>query len=1021
MPEDQANTTNEAALEEKISSETLASSEKLGLKKRVKNWISSHRKLSLAIGLGVFLILFSTTALAYLKLNQPKTLKVGSKSVVNEFLLLQTDPINDAVGVAVNKKISFVFNQEVRLHDFEHNFSISPEVEGTFSLSASEKQVTFIPQETLLDTTSYSITISDQLRSKAGQALISTYYLVFSTDLSSNEVFFSEKDEDLVTKLLSFSSTRGSTLTVRVGKGFSDVNLNLYKADLDTLLNSFVYRAKKDIGGTNYLDYANKLVNSEKLEKLSSKEKVKDKENYFVKEEKGIYFLEAVNDGGDRVGQIWLVSNSKGLIFRQDDQKILLAGQDLDGNVLTQPIEVDFYSMLDKPTIINSAEVTDQKEISFIYPKKVDLVVGKTQGEVLIVPVAILLSQADIRVRSNLSENNEIFLYTDRPIYKKGDKIRYRGLVRKDNDAIYKMPGSQTVRVSVKSYDSKTESEKVVFQKDQTTNSGGIFSGELIAAEGTGPLTAEVLGETKENYSEASVYYEVLDYKKPNFDLTVELDKGEYLLKDKIQATIRGKYNNGTPLAKTKVNYGYVTSSYFETDKAVYNQNFNLNSWGGMCGGGFQEDQYFDSINQDSPEVTLDAKGTATVTVNTNEFKTNSSQNVTVVAIKTDENKNRIFGAGKGIVHQGNANLFIRPIKWAYLKGENLVASFYSETREGVKQGNKTFNYTISSVSYDNKTYESVEKVEISGSTKTDNNGIGIIKQKLEVQEKNSSYILRVKGTDGSGNYIDDSKSLYISDEPRGFTFFSDQNLTKLSVTAEKNSYLVGDTANLQIEVPEDIKALVTTERGRIYSSEWKEIKKGKSIFPLEINEELSPSFSLVFTFFKDGKYYSEGLSLNVPAMHKLVKVEIKTDKDQYKPSEKAKLTITTKDNSGNPIAAKISLSLVDKSIYILRKSALPAIHSSFYYFRGRSTNASSSLIKIGDYGGGGGGGGGGITADKLVDTLYWNPNLETNSSGTLTLVVPLSTYETTWKAAVYASTNTTQVGQNDLDFTVSK
>ena len=112
----------------------------------------------------------------------------------------------------------------------------------------------------------------------------------------------------------------------------------------------------------------------------------------------------------------------------------------------------------------------------------------------------------------------------------------------------------------------------------------------------------------------------------------------------------------------------------------------------------------------------------------------------------------------------------------------------------------------------------------------------------------------------------------------------------------------------------------------------------------------------------------------------------------------------------------------MDKAIFALRKNAAPPLHSSFYFYRGRSVNTSSSLswIAMYNWGGGGGGGGGSPPFLKDADTLYWNPNLKTDANGEIKIEVPVGKTITTWKILTYASTNDTKVGQADSDFLVS-
>ena len=993
---------------------------------KVKSWQQQHPLRFLIICFFLLLLLiFISSLLAFTgkKENQTATPQIESGGEVKALIIVETDPPSGATDVPVDKEIVFTFNEEVTIHDFEHNLFIDPAIKGEFKKGQSN-QIIFVPEQSLPVGANITITISSQLRSKEGNQLFTDYTLTFSTDLTGNQVKFIE--EGLSNRFMSFQTGKEAKISIESGSSVKGaVNVNIFEASLDQFLKSLIYKTKR-VSSNDYAYTGDQFINSSvetyKMKKLDSKEGLKGKDSFNLDLKTGLYYLEAVNSKKERIGEVWVAFNTKGLIFRQDDQKIIVAPQNLSTSSEEVDVEISLYNLADKVTLLSKEMIETKAELSFEFPKRLDLLVGKADSEIIIVPVSVPQSQADLRVYYDLSKKNQLFLYTDRPIYKKGDKVYYRGLVRKDNDALYQLPPKGlTVRVLATRY--LNDKTTVILDQKVPVLSGGVFYGEFKLNDNFGTegqsITAEVVGDRKEDYSRAYAYFDIRNYKKPNFDIQVKTDKGEYNLKDKIQATITGSFNDGKPMAGQEVQYGYTTSTYYETDKAVFNKNFNINNWGGMCGGGFFGDFYIDSIDESSPKVKLDAQGKATVTIDTGGLQDRTSQYLVVVSFKKDSNGNKVFGASKTIVHQGDVNIFIRSRRTSFLEGEDMFASFYAETREGIKLGNKDFKYEIIYNKYEQESAKTTEQTLISLPIKTNEEGIGVIKETLDFG-KVGSYILRVSGVDSKDNTVEDRRYFYVNERTEN-DYWTRFESIYLNVVSEKNSYKVGETAELKIESPSNVKAFVTYERGRIYSSSWLDLKQGGNILPVDITEGLSPSFTIVFSFFKDGRYYSEGLSLNVPAMHKLLNVKIKADKAKYKPGEKAKLTLTTTNFEGKAVSTRLSLSVVDKAIYTLRRDATQAIHSEFYYYRDRSTNASSSFTRIGDYGGGGGGGGGGGTlADKLVDTLYWNPNIQTNNEGSATITVPLNTYETTWRALIYASTNSTDVGQQELDFTVS-
>jgi uncharacterized protein YfaS (alpha-2-macroglobulin family) len=312
------------------------------------------------------------------------------------------------------------------------------------------------------------------------------------------------------------------------------------------------------------------------------------------------------------------------------------------------------------------------------------------------------------------------------------------------------------------------------------------------------------------------------------------------------------------------------------------------------------------------------------------------------------------------------------------------------------------------------------KKSDLSGKVKIDENGKGVIRL-VAPDTKNNFIYLSLSVKDSSGNVTETDKgiSIYRQREDKPVYWSNENNVsqTYLRIAADSNSYKVGETMHLTIVSPKDIDVLMSPERGRSYKAKVISLSKGENKLDIPVDEEYSPSVALTFNFFADGKYYSEGISLNVPAMHKLLTVKIEKDKESYSPNSTANLTVTLTDAKGNPVVGNFSLGLVDEAIYGLRKDATPLIHSSFYYFRGRTTNASSSLTMIGSYNGGGGrgGGGGGDNNGSPIDTVFWAPNLTTDPNGKLLVPVKLGAAKTVWRAQVIAVDNETDLGQNSI------
>lgn len=904
------------------------------------------------------------------------------------------------------------FNYPVSVHELSHKFSISPNIPGKLVADSNEKNVVYYKFTTpYTETTTIGIFITQGLVSENHKTLLNDF-----------ETYLTRKPIDENTTNYSYQMPNERVQSYTVGKPipiqYDALHTRIYRSNANELLKFLTYtsdtKERGSIYSGEYIHNALPYFESQLIKNVKV-----DKKNESIYLDPGVYYV--MNNRGP----YFIIVSRFGVTFRQDDKKVIFGVFDVEkGNKINDRVVFGLYNLKDSVNLLTNHVYSEaENTIPLEYPTKLDAVIGIYHDEVVFVPVEILNSNADINVSSNLDTDYQIFLYTDRPIYKPGDTVFVSGVVRQDSDSMYQLPPTgSTVYLSAYSYDASSNSKTTRFLT--TVNEYGAFSTNF-------KLPAE--SESQYSYVQASLnppddsgYYrsstmadfEVLKYTKPSFEIKTSVNNSEYLRSEKVQFKISGNYFNNKPLTQKEVAYTIYTDNYYEVEKAVYNKNFNVSSPGGMCGVGGFTDYY--GTEYKKGHVKLTDQGEAVVEISLDK-DTLLSQKFTLLATATD-GENEIVSAVNTIVHASEQNIFFIPSSENYTINEEVVVPFYIEKLNGDKSTNLAVSYKL--IDYDYNERNKDEQIVTSGTVTTDEQGRGIVRFTFPKNTVPGNRQLVLNAKDAKNNPVENQKNIYIYESREAMNRDSYSNRisqTYLSITSSQNSFTVNDTVNLTINSPKDLDALVTFERGRIYNPRFIHLHKGQNALQFPVSDQLSPSITVVFSFFIDGEYFTEGLALNVPAMHKLLNIQLSSNKKMYTPNETAELTIKTTDAQGTPVAAQMSLGVIDKAIYALRKSATPPIHSSFYYFRPRSTNASSSLTGIGFQGGkGGGGGGGGGGAGSSTDVLYWDPNVKTDSNGDATVRVPLLGHTTTWKAQILGSTTTSDVGQADLDFVVT-
>jgi hypothetical protein len=894
--------------------------------------------------------------------------------------------------------IIVTFNNPVEAHQVAHYFSIAPKIPGEWKQYGNDPNSAQYMFEKKFKGSYLSLYLTQGLTSTNNKALLQDYERTFTTNYGLYEPYSRVKNVPAGKNVHLFSNGE---------------SIKLYRSDAAKLLRYITYELDEKVERGSIYDgtYPETAVEHPTTSQLTN---LTINEDNTLTLSPGVYYVE-----GDSQDPYFVVISSFGTVLRQDDKQVIFGAFDIaTGNKITDGVTFGLYNLGEQATLLRDFVYTEKNNsVTLNYPTRLDAVIGIYKDEIAFIPVELPSSYADIRVSSNLDTDAQIFIYTDRPLYKPGDRVFVRGVVRQDSDSLYKLPTTgQTIYLRY--YDRSNNPTLLTTTLDEY---GTFYTSYVLPKDEELPyaqIQASITPFSPDNYRYTTATFEIKKFIKPPFEIKTTVEQSEYLRSDKLRFTITGNYFDSKPLANKEVSYKVYSDNYYEVEKAVYNKNFNITSPGGMCGGGGFEDYFGEEYK--AGKVVLNNNGQAMVEVSADENSLLGQKN-TLVATAIDDAKNEITSGINTIVHAAEYTIFFIPSSDRYSAGEEVVVPFYAESLTGQKMSNTTFSYTLSEYEYDEYTEN---PGLLSGKVLTDANGKGIVIFTLPTELKTGLKQLVISGKDSRDNTVQNLKSISIlSSEERtaAYDYQSGNSQTYLKMTSNQTAFKVGDTVTLNIESPQELDALLTLERGRIYTPQFIHLNKGSNTLAFTITEDLSPSITVVLSFFADNQYRTEGLSLNVPAMHKLLNIDLTLNKTRYSPDETAELRVRTTDASGAPVAAQMSVGVVDKAIYALRQNATPPVHSSFYYFRPRRTNASSSLTGMGDWGGrGGGGGDGGSNLGSDADLLYWNPTLRTDASGDVTISIPLLGHQTIWKINVIGSTVTSQVGQADTEFVVN-
>ncbi|MBF5046078.1 alpha-2-macroglobulin [Aggregicoccus sp. 17bor-14] len=143
---------------------------------------------------------------------------------------------------------------------------------------------------------------------------------------------------------------------------------------------------------------------------------------------------------------------------------------------------------------------------------------------------------------SSLAVTPDVFLYSDRPIYKPGDEVKFRGLLRQPDSFLARLftPRQRSVTVKL------TSAEGRSVQTRASVDAFGSFAGNLQLPSdlGTGVLSLMAQVDDRQHGGEARVQ----DYVKPTFYVELQPERETVVPGEPLRATVRARrYAGGVP------------------------------------------------------------------------------------------------------------------------------------------------------------------------------------------------------------------------------------------------------------------------------------------------------------------------------------------------------------------------------------------------------------------------------------------------------------------------------------------
>jgi hypothetical protein len=633
------------------------------------------------------------------------------------------------------------------------------------------------------------------------------------------------------------------------------------------------------------------------------------------------------------------------------------------------------------------------------------------------------------------------YLYTERNIYRPGQTVYYKGILRADDDAHYSLPtaGGDVVAISI------TDSQgKQVLSDTLTLSEMGTINGDFKLDENA------VLGtySIEAAYADEVTFYgsfQVAAYRKPEYLVTVATDKSEYTQGETVVVTATAEFFTGGPVSDAPVRWTVLSADYF----------FHYQGKGFYDFTDYDYSRGYDGYSYDQTlaegEGTTDAEGRFTFEVPADIADKLASQQLTLDVVITDINNQEVAGQATAVVHKGQFYIGLRPERYVgQVETEStlnvIVVDWESEPVAGqeVQLVFAEHNWYSAQKQYEDGSFywESwVEDVPVYTTTVT-TAGEGLATASF-TPTKGGIYKVFASATDAAENEVLSSTYMWISG--RQYVNWRQENNDRLDLVADKREYNVGDIATILVPHPYDgpVMALVTTERGHIYSHFVTELETNSDQIEIEITEEMLPNLyvSVVVAKGVDETNALPGFklgyaSLPINSTAKQLQITLTPNKpaaEKYQPGDTAEYQVTVTDVAGEPVKAELSLALVDKAVLALAPQVPGQLLNTFWRERGLGVSTAGGLtmamdrvnVNIAPDAKGGGGGFEqefGDVRSNFQETALWVADLMTDDNGQATVKASLPDNLTTWTMTAMGVTGAdTLVGDGTVEIVSAK
>ncbi|MBL8954458.1 MAG: alpha-2-macroglobulin [Myxococcaceae bacterium] len=632
------------------------------------------------------------------------------------------------------------------------------------------------------------------------------------------------------------------------------------------------------------------------------------------------------------------------------------------------------------------------------------------------------------------------FMFTDRGIYRPGDTVHIKGVVRYRTVGELKMPSAKS-----------TFAITVTDSRDQQLKTGNV----TVTKYGTFSFEAKVGKDAPTGYYAISASaqgvelngsFRVAEYRAPQFKVDVETKKPSYVHGEALEAKVLARYLFGGAMADAKTKWSVNRFSTTFTTPEAPDYTFAQETWWWDDRGPEEAGGFFAS-----GDGRVDVKGELPIVPGKVEAPGEKPWTYTVEGEVEDVNRQTVAGRRELTVHPASAYVGLRASTGFMQAGTEYALDTVVVDTDGKRVKGKKVNVTVNA-----RVWKSVKKKDATGGFSTvsepeekqvhqcalESAADGAVPCKFKPTEA-GFYIVKAQVEDESARKHSASLGVYVTGS--GFVAWQRNDTDRIELVLDKAKYDVGDVAKVLIKSPyARANALLTVEREGVLMRKPLKLEGSVTAVEIPVTEDMVPNVfaGVVLMQPRVAKGGIESgddpgrpnariglVKLSVEKKTKRLSVKVSTDKPQYQPGQEVKVTVDVADSRGAGADGEVTLYAVDEAVLMLTGYETPDPINAIFPERPLSVRIGEPLLHLvrkrsygekGEAQGGGGGREGSGFRQNFKTTALWAPTVEArNGKATATFKLPDNL--TTFRIMAVVITEKERFGSGEAKILVNK